>query len=110
MFTILASSSSVTSALSNSLNYSYGSLVSDMPISGADALGLGAFISAFTIIPIVIMIASMILGFGISFLIGYLIYKDAIKHKVENPELWGIISGITWIGILLYFVINKRDN
>ncbi len=57
----------------------------------------------------IFMLFATVIGFAVAFTIGYLIYKDAKKHNIENPALWGVISGITWIGILLYFVINKRE-
>ncbi|MEI6462079.1 MAG: hypothetical protein WCO33_00230 [bacterium] len=77
-----------------------------------EAFGAGLIALIFggsVIFTILIIIIATFIPLAISFGIGYLIYSDAKKHNIENPVLWGVISGITWIGIVLYFVINKRD-
>lgn len=113
MDTVAYISTNLVSSLSDSLNYSYGPVantVSNGDLSAGAITGLGAlFIGASVILPIIFMFFILILSFGLTFTIGYLVYKDAKKNNIENPELWGIISGTTWIGLILYFVINKRD-
>lgn len=81
------------------MNYYSPALNDGSSIAIFGSVFMGIFFIVFALIAIALPIT-----------IGYLIYKDAVKHNIENPMLWAIISGITWIGIILYFVINKRDN
>jgi hypothetical protein len=52
----------------------------------------------------------MFLGIGISLLLAFLVYKDAVNNQDPNPMMWAIIVLFTsLLGILLYVLFRSSS-
>lgn len=52
-----------------------------------------------------LLISVVLLAFLVApILIGVFVYKHAVNHKIKNPYVWALISGLTpfYIGLIVY--------
>ena len=57
----------------------------------------------------VIMIAGWIVYFGLSGLFAYLVHKDALKRKINNPDVWMILVFFcNIVGVFLYYLARSN--
>ncbi|MHA1672545.1 MAG: hypothetical protein ACTSYI_02870 [Promethearchaeota archaeon] len=57
----------------------------------------------------VFMILGWVIYFGLSGLFAYLVHKDALRRKMENPDIWMILVFFSNIvGVFLYFLARSN--
>lgn len=70
-----------------------------VPLQGDPGAAFGLFF--------LLVIAGVLFGVALWGAIAYFIYRDAQKHDVDSPALWGAVVFVTGVvGILVYFLVR----